>query len=160
MESAELLSMLVKTQQTKQLLEIGTSTGYSTLWLAKALSQTQGQMTTLEIDVERSKQAKHHAKIFGLEHLIHFQVVDALDYLKQSSEVFDFILLDAERDAYVEYWQYLPKLLNPKNGLLVVDNVLSHADQVVDFIQCVNEDLRFVTSTINVGAGLLLIQYQ
>ena len=100
-ESAELLSMLVKTQQTKQLLEIGTSTGYSTLWLAKALSQTQGQMTTLEIDTERSEQAKHHAQNLGLDHLIHFQV-------------FDFILLDAERDAYLEYWNYLPQILNQK----------------------------------------------
>lgn len=159
-ESAQFLAILIQTQQSKHVLEIGTSTGYSTLWLAQALDQTQGQMTTLEIDAERSAQAQQHAKNLILDHLVDYQVGDALDFLKKNDKVFDFVLLDAERDAYVNYWQYLQKLLNPQNGLLVVDNVLSHADQVVDFIKQVNDDSRFVTSTLNIGAGLLLIRYR
>lgn len=159
-ESAQFLSMLIKTQQSKQVLEIGTSTGYSTLWLAQALSQTQGCMITLEIDPERSAQAQQYAKNLGLDHLVNYHVGDALDYLKMAQQRFDFILLDAERDAYVDYWQYLPTLLHPQKGLLVVDNVLSHADQVKDFLDLVNIDAQFVSSTINIGAGLCLIAYR
>ena len=159
-ESAQLLNMLIGVQQTQNALEIGTSTGYSTLWLAEALVQTQGRITTIEIDEARSQTAQHYAKNFELDHLIDFKVGDALRYLANCDVVFDFILLDAERDAYVDYWQYLPKLLQQKNGLLVVDNVLSHADQVAEFIKYVNDDARFITSILNIGAGLLLIRYR
>ncbi|MFW1753339.1 O-methyltransferase [Acinetobacter wanghuae] len=159
-ESAQFLSILVKAQQSKQLLEIGTSTGYSTLWLAEALSKTQGKMITLEIDAARSEQAQRYAKDLNLGGIVDYRVIDAFDFLQQNQEVFDFILLDAERDAYVDYWQHLARLINPKGGLLVVDNVLSHAEQVQDFMNLVNHDGRFVSSTISVGAGLCLIGYR
>ena len=159
-ESAQFLSILIRAQQSKRVLEIGTSTGYSTLWLAEALSDTQGHMVTLEIDAERSKEAEQHAQHLKLDHCIDFQVMDALNYLKSCQKQFDFILLDAERDAYVEYWNYLPQLLQRQGGLLVVDNVLSHAEQVAEFKALVDQDERFVSSTINIGAGLLLITFQ
>lgn len=117
-------------------------------------------MVTLEIDAERSKEAEQHAQHLKLDHCIDFQVMDALNYLKSCQKQFDFILLDAERDAYVEYWNYLPQLLQRQGGLLVVDNVLSHAEQVAEFKALVDQDERFVSSTINIGAGLLLITFQ
>ncbi|WP_333838285.1 O-methyltransferase [Acinetobacter schindleri] len=158
--SAQFLSILIRAQQSKCVLEIGTSTGYSTLWLAEALSSTQGHMVTLEIDAERSKEAQLHAQHLKLDSYIDFQVTDALDYLQSCQQQFDFILLDAERDAYVEYWSYLPQLLQRQGGLLVVDNVLSHAEQVAVFQALVDLDKRFVSSTVDIGAGLLLITFQ
>lgn len=158
--SAQFLSILIRAQQSKRVLEIGTSTGYSTLWLAEALSSTQGRMVTLEIDAERSKEAQLHAQYLKLDSHIDFQVTDALDYLQSCQQQFDFILLDAERDAYVEYWSYLPQLLQRQGGLLVVDNVLSHAEQVAVFQALVDLDKRFVSSTVDIGAGLLLITFQ
>ena len=159
-ESAQFLSILIRAQQSKRVLEIGTSTGYSTLWLAEALSSTQGHMVTLEIDADRSKEAEQHAQYLKLEHYVDFQITDALNYLQSCQEHFDFILLDAERDAYVEYWNYLPQLLQRQGGLLVVDNVLSHAEQVAEFKALVDQDERFMSSTVNIGAGLLLITFQ
>lgn len=156
-ESAQFLSMLIGMQQSKRVLEIGTSTGYSTLWLAEALVKTQGQMTTLDIDAERTAQAKQHAQVLRLEQVIDFQVLDACDYLKQCNDIFDFILLDAERDAYVDYWSNLIRLIHAEHGVLVVDNVLSHADQVQDFISMVQQHSGYRASTLNIGAGLMLI---
>ena len=78
----------------------------------------------------------------------------ALQYL--SEQAFDFILLDAERDAYVQYWQYLPQLLK-SSGICIVDNVLSHADQVVEFKEMVASDPSFLTTTLAIGAGLMCI---
>lgn len=156
-ESAHLLAVLIRAQQAQNILEIGTSTGYSTLWLANAAQSTQGHVTTIEIDSERTKQAQSSAEQLQLRNLVDFQVADALYFLKQCSETYDFILLDAERDAYVEYWQYLPNLLKKKGGLLVVDNVLSHASEVAEFIALVQANKQFMCVTLPVGAGLLLV---
>lgn len=156
-DSAQYLSMLVSIQQSKNILEIGTSTGYSTLWLADAVQKTQGHLTTLEIDAERSNQAKQHVQAFGLAECVDFWVGDATVFLDSNDQLYDLILLDAERDAYVDYWFDLKKLIHPRHGVLIVDNVISHADQVQDFIQLIKLDQRFITTTLAIGAGLLMV---
>lgn len=156
-DSAQYLAMLIRIQQSKRILEIGTSTGYSTLWLADAAKTTHGSVTTLEIDEARSNQAALHARDFALSDVVEFIVGDAQVFLQTATQTFDFILLDAERDAYVQYWSNLKNLIAEKSGVMVVDNVLSHAEQVNDFIEMVQADGRFVTQTINLGAGLFVI---
>ena len=156
-ESGRFLSMLIRAQQSKNILEIGTSTGYSTLWLAEAARQTQAMITTLEVDAERVAQAKQYATEIDLADLINFKVIDAQVYLEAEKEIFDFILLDAERDAYVSYWPHLSRLLKAKGGLLVVDNVISHAAEVEEFIALIQQDPRFIMMTVPIGAGLLMV---
>lgn len=156
-ESARLLGVLIRAQQARKILEIGTSTGYSTLWLANAAQSTQGQVTTIEIDAERSRQAQQHAARLHLQNAVEFKVGDALEFLQQCTERYDFILLDAERDAYVAYWPYLAQLMQAKGGLLAVDNVLSHASEVAEFIGLIEADQRFACASLPVGAGLLLV---
>lgn len=156
-ESGRFLSMLIRAQQSKSILEIGTSTGYSTLWLAEAARQTQTMITTLEVDAERVAQAKQYATEIDLADLINFKVIDAQVYLEAEQEIFDFILLDAERDDYVSYWPHLSRLLKAKGGLLVVDNVISHAAEVEEFIALIQQDPRFIMSSVPIGAGLLMV---
>jgi predicted O-methyltransferase YrrM len=158
-ESAEFLSILIRTQQSKRILEIGTSTGYSTLWLANAAQSTGGQIITVEIDAERTALAQQNAVEFSLDQQIEFLISDAQIYLASIKEKFDFILLDAERDAYCEYWNYLPQILKEKGGILIVDNVVSHAKEVEEFIHLVKLDPRFMTTTLSIGAGLFLITH-
>ncbi len=98
-ESGRFLFILIRAQQAKHILEIGTSTGYSTLWLAEAARHTQAMITTLELDAERVTQAKQNAIEINLADLINFKVINVQVYLQETQEVFDFILLDAERDA-------------------------------------------------------------
>ena len=158
-ESAELLNVLIRAQQSKRILEIGTSTGYSTLWLAYAAQATSAKITTLEIDAERSELAHQNAVDFSLDRFVEFLVSDAQDYLRKTTEKFDFILLDAERDAYCDYWNYLPQILKEKGGLLVVDNVVSHESEVKDFLNLVRDNSKFSTTTLPIGAGLFLVTY-
>ena len=158
-ESAELLNVLIRAQQSKRILEIGTSTGYSTLWLAYAAQATSAKITTLEIDAERSELAHQNAVDFSLDRFVEFLVSDAQDYLRQTTEKFDFILLDAERDAYCDYWNYLPQILKEKGGLLVVDNVVSHESEVNDFLNLVRDNPKFSTTILPIGAGLFLVTY-
>ena len=159
-ESAEYLYMQIMVQQSKQILEIGTSTGYSTLWLAKAAKSTLGVVDTVEIDPKRIAIAKQNAKQLKLDELINFNQLDALDYLSNNHKLYDFILLDAERSAYISYWSSLSGLIREKGGLLIVDNVISHASEVAEFISMIENDSQFTTYTLKIGAGLLLVARQ
>lgn len=156
-ESAKLLSQFIRMQQAKAILEIGTSTGYSTLWLAEAAQATGGQVTTVEIDAKRSAEAKRHVAELELSEIVQFWVGDAADYLKEVQETFDFILLDAERNAYENYWPDLKCLMKPKGGVLIIDNVISHAAEVKSFLELIKNDQNFMSSILPVGAGLCMV---
>lgn len=159
-DSAQYLAMQIRIQQSKKVLEIGTSTGYSTLWLADAVQVTEGRITTLEIDEERTIKAKAYAQDFKLDHLVDFWVGDAFDFLAQTQEKYDFILLNAERDQYLKYWPYLSEIMNKQGGVLFVDNVISHTAEVKTFLQAVKNDQRFLTTTLSLGAGLFMITFK
>lgn len=156
-ESAKLLAMLVRTQQSKRILEIGTSTGYSTLWLAEAAKVVGAKVQTLEINAFRSAQAKKYAEEFGLESFIDFWVGDAADYLAQATEPYDLILLDAERGSYVSYWQDLKRLLQSSGSTLIVDNVISHAAEVKEFLELIKDDEDYMSTILPIGAGLCMV---
>ncbi|WP_089603505.1 O-methyltransferase [Acinetobacter piscicola] len=159
-ESALFLAMQVRIQQSKKILEIGTSTGYSTLWLADAAQVTGAKVTTLEIDEKRTLQAKHYAQELQVADVIDFWVGDAQNFLEKSQEQYDFILLDAERDAYLNYWTYLQHMIQPKGGVLIVDNVISHAAEVKSLINEIKQDPRFMTTTLAIGAGLFIVTFK
>ncbi|MCH7393803.1 class I SAM-dependent methyltransferase [Acinetobacter dispersus] len=156
-ESAKLLAMLVRTQRSKRILEIGTSTGYSTLWLAEAAKVVGAKVQTLEINAFRSAQAKKYAEEFGLESFIDFWVGDAADYLADGTEPFDLILLDAERGSYVSYWQDLKRLLQSSGSTLIVDNVISHAAEVKEFLELIKDDEDYMSTILPIGAGLCMV---
>lgn len=156
-ESAKLLAMLIRSQQAKRILEIGTSTGYSTLWLAEAAQSVGGKVQTLEIDRLRSAQAHKYAQEFGLEQQIDFWVGDAADFLAQTTQVFDFILLDAERVDYVSYWADLKRLLQNAGSTLMIDNVISHAAEVKSFLELIKNDEDYMSTILPVGAGLCMV---
>lgn len=128
--------------------------------MANAAQETQGQITTLEIEPDRTAQAQQYAQELGLDHVIDFRIGDAQAFLNNNLNHYDFILLDAERDAYVDYWNNLQHMLVPKSGILIVDNVISHAAEVQEFIALVQSDARFITTTLSVGAGLFLVCYR
>ena len=156
-DSAQFLSMLIRTQQSKSILEIGTSTGYSTLWLAEAAQATAAQMVTLEIEQKRSQQAQSYIQELKLDTVVEFWVGDAADYLQQATTPFDFILLDAERSYYPNYWHDLKRLIRKSGGVLVVDNVISHAAEVKTFLNMIRQDSDYMTTTLGFGAGLFMV---
>lgn len=72
-------------------------------------------------------------------------------------KTFDFILLDAERPAYENYWPDLKRLMKPKGGVLIIDNVISHAAEVSSFLALIKKDENFMSSILPVGAGLCIV---
>jgi predicted O-methyltransferase YrrM len=154
-ETAELLGVLVRALGARRVLEIGTSNGYSTIWLADAARAVGGAVVSLEIEPERTEQARANLTRAGVE--AELRTADAGEALAGfPDESWDLIFLDAERPAYVGYWPQLLRVLVPR-GLLVVDNALSHAKELVDFSELVYGADGVTSTLLTVGAGVLLI---
>lgn len=159
-ESAELISIMIKAQQSKNVLELGTSNGFSTLWFADALKPSNGKLVSIEIEESRTQQAKVHLADFQLAENVELITADAGHFLTQAQPIYDLIFLDAERKNYVAYWPYLKILLSKKGSLLVVDNIISHHQEVETFLSIIQGDRDFSTSIVNIGAGILLVTKQ
>jgi predicted O-methyltransferase YrrM len=155
-DTAALLALIVRATGARRVLEIGTSNGYSTLWLADAVRATGGHIVSIELDPDRSAQAARNLARGGVTKFAEVLVQDARDTLRQSADdAWDLVFLDAERPAYVSYWPDLVRALRP-GGLLAVDNVTSHADDVADFRALVEADESMTEAVAPTGAGLLL----
>ena len=156
-DSAQVLSVLVRATAARRILEIGTSNGYSTLWLADAVRSVDGTLVSVDVDSGRSALAAQNLERAGLGERVELRVQDAAVTLRDTPDAaLDMIFLDAERPAYAGYWPELARVLRP-GGLLVVDNVLSHADQVEDLRALVGADERVSEAVVPSGAGLLLV---
>ncbi len=156
-DTAALLAVLVRASGARDVLELGTSNGYSTLWLADAGRANDGRLVSIEIEADRSAQAARNLTRAGLRSTVELRVQDAGDALKESPDSeWDLIFLDAERPAYAGYWPDLMRALKP-GGLLAVDNVLSHAAEVAEFRMLVSAEPRVTEALVPIGAGLLLI---
>ena len=117
-----LLAILSKMSTPKNILEIGTFTGYATLCLAEGLS-TDGKITTLDINEELAYLPKKYFQESEYSGQIDFQLNDAKAFLKETDEVFDFVFIDADKENYVEYFQLIKARI--KSGAVVLfDNVL------------------------------------
>jgi predicted O-methyltransferase YrrM len=156
-ETARLLGVLARGVRAERLLELGTSNGYSTIWLADAARDCAGALTSVEIDSTRMAEADQHLRSVGLEAFATLRLEDARACLEKSADAsWDLIFLDAERSDYVSYWPDLARTLSA-GGMLVVDNVISHADEVADFRELIERDSRLMDALVPVGAGALLV---
>ena len=117
-----LLSILSKMIQPKNILEIGTFTGYATLCLAEGLSK-EGKITTLDMNEELAYLPQKYFQESEYSSQIDFQLMDAKVFLKETSENFDFVFIDADKENYVEYFQLIKPRIK-SGAVLLFDNVL------------------------------------
>jgi len=155
-DTGEFLSVLVRATAARRVLEIGTSNGYSTLWLAEAARGINGSVTTVEFADYKIGLASANFARSGLSPFI-TQVHDDAGRLLQRSDqsAYDLIFLDSERREYPGWWRYLRRVLRP-GGLLIVDNATSHVQQMAPFVALVTADSEFATCLIPVGKGEFL----
>lgn len=148
-DTGEFLSVLVRATAAQRILEIGTSNGYSTLWLAEA---TGGLVTTIEASQFKVDLARANFARSGLAARITLVHDDADRFLQKERETFDLVFIDSERSRYPRWWPRLDALLRP-GGLLVVDNAVSHAAEMAPFVALVEADARYATCLVPVGNG-------
>jgi predicted O-methyltransferase YrrM len=156
--SASVLALLVRATGARRVLELGTSNGYSTLWLADAVDSVGGRLLSVDVDATSSALAAQNLDRGGVSDVVELRVEDAAETLRASRDAaWDMIFLDAERPAYTSYWPDLVRVLRP-GGLLVIDNVLSHAEEVREFRETAQTDARVsAEALVPTGAGLLLV---
>ena len=145
--TGEFLSFLVSILKPKTVFEVGCASGYSTLWMVSEGSK----IYTTEIVPEKVKLAEQNFKDAKVDVEI---LGDATEVLKKWDEEIDFVFLDGNKSEYLKQYELIIPLLS-SNGLIVVDNVESHSDRLVEFVKRVKEDSRVVSIFVN---GLLVIQ--
>ena len=124
MDDGRLLRLLTETMGAKHVVEIGTSNGYSGLWLLMALRTTGGKLTTFEIDPEKVRLATNNFKKAGVDHLATIIEGDAHEEVKRLKGPIDLLFLDADKDGYLDYLNKLLPLIRP-GGLIVSHNMNS-----------------------------------
>ncbi|MBQ9688583.1 O-methyltransferase [bacterium] len=153
--TANFLNMLIKLYGAKNGLEIGTSNGYSGIWLAKALKENGGSLTTIEYYEKRIVLAQEHFKICKVDDAITIKQGSALDVLETLDMTYDFVFIDANKREYVKYFEKISPLLK-KGGIIAADNILSHAEKVEEYVSAVSSHPDYQTQLIPFPAGLLL----
>jgi predicted O-methyltransferase YrrM len=163
------LAWLVFTSQAKNILEIGTAIGYSTLWLAKAAEQTGGKITTIDMNLQRRKEALDYFARAGVSEQILSLAGDARKVLPSLAATYDLIFIDAAKGEYLEYLELVYPLI-ARGGVLVVDNVLFRGWVVPganfepkyqrmvtglrEFLQKLNQNPEFITSLLPLSDGV------
>jgi len=160
-------NVLLKSKNAKKILEIGMSAGYSTIWFAEAISKkTGGKIITIDQDKKKIERAKRNFEDAGLSDLIDIRHGDALEVLldikneSNSSESFDFVFIDADKERYIQYFDVILPMVKP-GGLIGADNILfperfqKFANLYVKHVRN-NPKIRSVTIPIDNGEELSL----
>jgi caffeoyl-CoA O-methyltransferase len=128
-DTGRVLRLLAEASNAKQVVEVGTSTGYSGLWFCLALQATGGKLATFEIDAGRAAAARRHFEQAGVDNIVTVVEGDAHANVKQLKGPVDVVFLDADKGGYVDYLNTLLPLVRP-GGLILADNVEMAPDYV------------------------------
>ena len=156
-QTANFISMLIKALKSKNVLELGTSNGYSTLWIAEALKETGGHLTTIEFWEKRQCIARDNIQKCGLADYVTFKIGQAYDVimLELQKEQYDLVFIDANKQEYLSFFQAIHPLLK-KGGIILADNVISHAAKVKPFLDAVAAHKEYQSQVLDLPDGLLM----
>ncbi|MFC5822690.1 O-methyltransferase [Nonomuraea insulae] len=155
-DAGQFLWFLAQSISARTVVEIGTSRGVSTLWLADAARAAGGHVLSLDLDAEAQEHARRTTAEAGLADHVEFRVADggaALADMPDGSV--DLLFLDAERPEYPSWWPHPYRVLR-QGGVLVADNALSHPDEIVPLENLLRREPGLTVTTINVGKGELV----
>jgi predicted O-methyltransferase YrrM len=144
-KDGEFLNLLIKATRARNVLEVGTSHGYSAIWISLALEETGGHMTTVEIQSDRVSLAKEHLARAGLAQRVTFKEGDAHTVVPTLEGPFDFVFLDADKEGQADYFNKIfPKKL-PPGGTLVSHNAIRHKENMKEYLDLVKNHPEFDT---------------
>jgi predicted O-methyltransferase YrrM len=152
-ETAQLLNILMRSSRRTRLLEIGTSNGYSTIWLAWAISMAGGMVISIDRDTHRQTQADANLRQVGLREVVDLRCGDATEIVAGLPGSFDCVFFDADRTSAPAQLALLMPKLTP-DVLLLADNVLSHPQEIAAYLNALEALPYFDRVIVPVGKGL------
>jgi predicted O-methyltransferase YrrM len=153
-ETGKFLALLVASSPEGACVEIGTSAGYSTLWLALGCQQSGRQLITFEMDEEKVKLAEETFRLTGVTETVDLVIGDARERLCNYENI-AFCFLDAEKEMYGDFYDLvIPKIV--RGGLLVADNVIQFQEAVQPMLDTALSDPRVDALIVPIGTGELL----
>jgi len=160
--TGQLMNLLAKEMKAKTILEVGSSYGYSTVWLAEAARATGGKVISLEIRPEKQKHARASIEKAGLGAFVDFRLGDAADLLSKLNESVDFVLLDLWKNLYIPCFDlFYPRLRD--GALIVADNML-YPESSVAHAEAYRKHIRtkphIQSVLLQVGSGLELSRFK
>ncbi|MHB8643603.1 MAG: O-methyltransferase [Gaiellaceae bacterium] len=153
--TGQFLFALVAPSTDCEVLEIGGSRGYSTIWLAAGARYLGGRVLSLELDPRNAEAWRANIAEAGLDDWAELIEGDAHETLAELDDVFDVVFLDAEKDDYEGLFQRVRKMVEP-GALVVADNVLSHADTLAAYSAARQADPTLESVTVPLDRGLEL----
>ena len=160
-DTGRLLNILAKGAGARRILELGSSYGYSTLWLAEAARKTGGMVFSLEINSPKQEYARAALAKAGLAEHVKFFLGDALKTIASLEGPFDFVLLDLWKDLYVSCFDLFYPKLKP-GAIVVADNMLRPEDYLPDALKYrrhVRSHPKIDSVLLPVGSGIELSRY-
>ena len=161
--SANFLNMLIKISGAKTVVEVGTSNGYSGIWIGKALKKelggTGGKLTTIEYYEKRIALARENFEKCEVSDIITTKQGSATQVLEElcSREGFeiDLAFIDANKGEYVKYFDIINTKLK-KGGIIAADNITSHPEKVATFVDKIKADENYQVEILDLPAGMLI----
>jgi predicted O-methyltransferase YrrM len=152
-ETAQFLHILIRSSHRTRLLEIGTSNGYSTIWLAWAMSLTGGRVISIDRDTDKQAQADENLRFTGLRDLADLKCGDATDIVADLAGPFDCVFFDADRYSAPAQLSLLMPKLTP-DVFLLADNVHSHPAEIAGYLSALESLPHFDRLILPIGKGL------
>ncbi len=153
-ETGQFLALLAANSPKGQFIEIGTSAGYSSLHLSLVCKERNIKLDTFELLPEKIKLAKETFELAGVNNIVNLIEGDALNHLQKYNDI-ALCFLDAEKEVYQEcYNLVIPKLV--KGGIFTADNVISHKEELQQFVDHALEDTRVDALVVPIGKGVLV----
>ncbi len=156
-QTGNFISMLIKATGTKNVLELGTSNGYSGLWISDALQYTNGHLTTIEFWEKRQCLARDYIAKCGLSDYVTFKIGQAYDIIttELQNEQYDLVFIDANKQEYIKFFEAVHPLLK-KGGIILADNITSHAKKVQPFVDAISNHPEYQVQILDLPDGLLM----
>ncbi len=151
--SAQLLSILVRASGATRAVEIGTSNAYSTIWLAWSLAPAGGHIISIDRNPDKHALARENLRRAELLDRVELRTGDATEIVRQITGPFDLVFLDADRRNFPEQMRILFPKLTPK-VLVIADNVLSHPEEIAEYLKLISSRADFQHTIVPVGKGL------
>lgn len=153
--TGQFLFSLVAPQTGCEVLEVGGSRGYSSIWLGAGVRYLGGRVVSIERAPEAAERWRANVRDAGLEEWVELIEADALDVLQELEDIFDVVFIDAEKSQYEHYFAPARQRVEP-GGLIVADNVLSHKETLEPYSRARQSDPTLVSTTVPLDRGLEL----